>query len=290
MVHWLRRIANLLRSDIAKGMITRVERPHYFYLGESLAMTKLRSGHFIYVDPQEESVCSHLIAHGDWEPWIYNIVVDLVKPGDHVVEVGGHVGFYTLGLAAKVGPTGSVLTFEANPRLAGLAARSLRFNGYAGWARVVQKAVSDRAGTLKFALSRQFGGGGHLYIGKQTLGADAELLEVDAVRLDDLKLKNIRLLRIDAEGSEPLILGGAAKLLAQPGLVICMEWDLIQMRSRSNPAAFVEYLTGMGFKFWKITTSSKLESVAPEAMLKLRPCDVIVSREAPMSGAFRVVT
>lgn len=287
-MQWPKRIANLLRSDIAKGMITKVERPHYFYLGESLAMTKLRNGHFIYVDPQEESVCSHLIAHGDWEPWIYNIVVDLVKPGDHVVEVGGHVGFYTLGLAAKVGPTGSVLTFEANPRLAALASRSLRFNGYSAWAKVVQKAVSDKAGVLKFALSRQFGGGGHLYIGKQTLGADGEVLEVNAVRLDDLKLKNIRLLRIDAEGSEALILGGATQVLAQPDIVVCMEWDLVQMRSRSKPADFVKSLTDMGFHFWKITTASKLEPVEPDAMLSLKPCDVLVAREPPLGASLPV--
>ncbi|WBT06556.1 FkbM family methyltransferase [Brevundimonas vesicularis] len=281
MAKWPARIAHLLRSDIAKGATLKVERPHYFYLGESLAMTKLRNGHFIYVDPLEESVCSHLIAHGDWEPWIYNVVMGLVGAGDHVVEVGGHVGFYTLGLASKVGPSGSVLTFEANPRLAALASRSLRFGGYAGWAKVVQKAVSDKAGTLKFALSRQFGGGGHLYIGKQTLGVDGEILEVEAIRLDDLELGNVRLLRIDAEGSEALILGGATKLLAQPNIIVCMEWDLVQMRSRSDPPMFVKSLTDIGFRFWKITTSSKLESVEPEAMLSLPPCDVLVSRMHP---------
>ncbi|WP_438851607.1 FkbM family methyltransferase [Brevundimonas nasdae] len=283
MVQWTKRIANLLRSDVARNGSTKVERPHYYYLGEGLALTKLRNGHFIYVDPLEESVCSHLIAHGDWEPWIYDVVMRLVRPGDHVVEVGGHVGFYTLGLANIVGPSGSVLTFEANPRLAALAMRTLRFNGYSPWARVVQKAVSDKAGKLQFMLSRQFGGGGHLYTGKKALGPDGELLEVEAVRLDDLKLKTIRLLRIDAEGSEALILGGAAKILAQPEIVVCMEWDLVQMRSRSNPADFVKSLTERGFHFWKITVKSELEPVTPEDMLTLKQCDVIVSRTYPFA-------
>lgn len=285
MARWLKRIATLLRSDIAKGMAARVERPHYFYLGESLAMTKLRSGHFIYVDPQEESVCSHLIAHGEWEPWIYNVVIDLVRSGDHVVEVGGHVGFYTLGLASKVGPTGSVLTFEANPRLSALASRSLRFNGYAGWARIVQKAVSKDAGILSFTLSRQFGGGGHLYTREQALGPDSEVIEVEAVRLDDLELKNVRLLRIDAEGSEALILGGASNLLSQAGLVICMEWDLVQMRSRSNPADLVRSLVASGFHFWRITTDGTLETLEAERMLSLEQCDVLVSRDHPVTSS-----
>ena len=285
MAHWLTRIVNLMRSDAARGVVPKPERPAYFYLGESLAMTRLRNGHFIYVDPQEESVCSHLIAQGDWEPWIYSVVMNLVRPGDNVVEVGGHVGFYTLGLAHKVGASGSVLTFEANPRLAALAARSIRFNGYAGRAKIVQKAVSDTAGLLKFTLSRQFGGGGHLYTGHPALGADAEIVEVDAVRLDDFDLGNVRLLRIDAEGSEALILAGAARLLQQPDIIICMEWDLVQMRSRSDPAALVSSLSDRGFCFWKITTSKELELVEPQTMTWLPPCDVLVSREWPAVAA-----
>lgn len=285
MAHWLTRIVNLMRSDAARGVVPKPERPAYCYLGESLAMTRLRNGHFIYVDPQEESVCSHLIAHGDWEPWIYSVVMNLVRPGDNVVEVGGHVGFYTLGLAHKVGASGSVLTFEANPRLAALAARSVRFNGYAERAKIVQKAVSDTAGVLKFTLSRQFGGGGHLYTGRPALGADAEVVEVDAVRLDDFDLGAVRLLRIDAEGSEALILAGANKLLQQPALVICMEWDLVQMRSRSDPAALVNSLYERGFRFWRITTSQTLEAVEPQAMTSLGACDVLVSRELPTGVA-----
>jgi len=285
MANWLTRIAKLMRGDPVRGGGARDRRPHYFYLGESLAMARLRNGHLIYVDPLEESVCSHLIAHGDWEPWIYGVVMEIVRPGDKVVEVGGHVGFYTLGLAHKVGASGSVLTFEANPRLASLAARSVRFNGYAGRAKIVQKAVSDTSGVIRFTLSRQFGGGGHLYTGRPALGADAEVVDVEAVRLDDLDLGTVRLLRIDAEGSEALILAGAARLLEQPDIIVCMEWDLIQMRSRSDPAALVSSLSERGFQFWRITTAGGLEWVEPEAMTSLAACDVLVARQRPTGAA-----
>lgn len=125
------------------------QRP-YFYLGGGIALTQLAMGPFVYVDPLEESVCPHLIAQGVWEAWIAKVVLDLLRPGDRVVEVGGHVGFYTLLMAQKVGPKGSVLSFEANPRLANLAMRSVRLNGFESWVQILQKAVSSKAGKVKF--------------------------------------------------------------------------------------------------------------------------------------------
>lgn len=267
------------RSKPIGGLKTNVKPREYFYLGESLALTRLKCGHFIYVDPLEESVCSHLIAHGEWEPWARDIVLGLVEAGDHVLEIGGHVGYYTLGLANKVGPTGSVTTFEANPRMAELAQRSVRFNGYADWSTVVQKAVAGTSGTLKFTVSRQYAGGGHLYIADGMLGTDAEIIEVDAVRLDELELPPIKLIRIDAEGSEGVILHSAEKLIETPGIVICMEWDRVQLESRTSPLELADWLSDKGFKFWQLMTDQTVQVRTVDQLMDAAPCDLIVAKE-----------
>ncbi|HUH23351.1 MAG TPA: FkbM family methyltransferase, partial [Brevundimonas sp.] len=114
--------------------------------------------------------------------------------------------------------------------------------------------------------------------------ADSDVIEVDAVRIDELKLPEIKLVRIDAEGSEPLILRGAEKLLQNPDIVLCIEWDIVQMRSRTPPAEFAAWLAGMGFRFWMITTRGKLEPVAVADLLKLAPCDLVVSRHRPRAA------
>lgn len=277
MPKWPKSVSRFFRAP------TKAQR-RYFYLGDGIALTQLTTGQFIYVDPLEESVCPHLIAQGSWEAWIAKVVLDLLRPGDRVVEVGGHVGFYTLLMAQKVGPQGSVLTFEANPRLAALATRSVRFNGYAPWVKIVQQAVSDAAGTIKFSVSRQFGGGGHVYVLDDALGADTQVLEVEAVRLDDLDLSGVRLLRIDAEGSEPLILAGAQRLLQQPDIILCIEWDVIQMRSRKDPQVLIDQLVASGFRFWRITTQSQLEPVDHQRLADLPACDLVVARENPRAS------
>ncbi|MCK6104983.1 MULTISPECIES: FkbM family methyltransferase [unclassified Brevundimonas] len=282
MKNWSKSVSKFWRPKRSASGKNLLARP-YFYLGDGLALTRLNSGHFIYVDPLEESVCAHLIAHGTWEPWIAKVVLSLLAPGDRVVEVGGHVGFYTIAMAHSVGPRGSVLSFEANPRLAALAAKSVRINGYAPWVQIVQKVVSDTVGTLKFSISRQYGGGGHVYVGDNALGVDTQVLEVEAIRLDDLNLPKVRLLRIDAEGSEPLILSGAHALLQQPDIILCMEWDVVQMRSRADPQEVAARLGLMGFRFWRITTKAELLPVKADDLGDLASCDLIVARSDPFS-------
>jgi hypothetical protein len=108
------------------------ERQSYFYLGPDAAMTRLLDGHVLLVDPQDESVASHLIAHGYWESWISDVVRRIVGPGDRVLEIGANFGYYTVAMARRVGADGSVVAFEANPQIAALLRRTVVFNGYAG--------------------------------------------------------------------------------------------------------------------------------------------------------------
>jgi len=255
----------------------------YWYLGPDTALTRLHDDHLIYVDPADETVCAHLIAHGHWERWVGGVLFDLIAPSDRIVEVGAHVGYYTLGMAARTGPAGSITAIEANPDLARLLRRSVEFNGYAPFVRVIQKAASDGSGTVRFETSRRNAGGGHIHAYDPPFGGDpgTVAISVDTVALDDLNLGRVDLLRIDAEGSEPAILRGAPTLLAQPSILICMEWDVVQIGYSTSAQDFAGWLADQGFGFWRITHEATLEPVAAAQMASLPHCDVILSRRFP---------
>lgn len=261
-----------------------VETQRYFPISADMGIARLTDGHFVYVDPLDEAVGAHLIARGYWESWIHKAVCDLIRPGDHIVEVGANFGVYTLAMARLVGEEGSLISFEANPDLAALVERSIKFNGYAGRARVVAKAAADAPGELSFGLSRRNAGGGTLSTDPRGLGSDARLITVPAARLDDEVDRKVRVIRMDAEGSEPLILRGARRLLKRRDIVVIMEWDIIQMGSRTNVPDYVAWLAGMGFRFWKIQYDSTLVEVLTDEMASLGPCDVVMSRNPPPGG------
>lgn len=251
-------------------------RPYYL-LAPDMALTRLRDGHWLYVDPLDESVCHRLVARGDWEPWGHRIVRRLVRPGDAALDVGAHVGTYALTLARAVGPKGSVTAVEANPRLAGLLERSLRLNGH-GQARLARAAASDRAGEATFGAARRFAGGGQLGLDGFAIAPDREVFTVPTARLDDLVEGTVRLIRMDIEGAEPLALLGAPRLLARPDVALFMEWDPIQMAPRRDPADFAAWLADQGFGFERVTRRSGLVPVAAADLAALPPGDLVIRR------------
>lgn len=260
----------------------------YHYLGPELALTRLRHGYFLYVDPLDETVSHNLIGHGHWEEPVHRVVRGLIRPGDITVEVGANLGYYTIQMARSVGPEGRVVSFEANPRMASYLKRSVIFNGVSDRIDVIEKAASDTTGRLSFMLSRRFSGSGHLLVTESGIAEDQSIIEVDAIRVDDLGLDRIDFLRMDAEGSEPLILKGAEKALSNPEITICMEWSPIQIRSRASVPELVDWLAAQGFKFWRIEPDSSLMPLAVAQLPSLDHCDIILSRQTPRPNNRRV--
>lgn len=272
----------LLGSPAASPNACECRTNRYFYLAPELAMVRLDCGHMLYVDPLDEHVSANIIAHGFWERHVHRAVLRLIRPGFRIVEVGANVGYYTTTMAGAVGAEGFVTAFEGNPRLVGLVQRSLLLNGYAPRTRVIPKAALDRSATINFVVSRRNSGGGYVSPWEGNPYEDGQTLNVEAVRIDDLELGHVDLIRIDAEGSEPFILRGAeAALRANPDIILCLEWSVVQMASRTSVPDFVAWLDEMGFRFWKVEADSGLTPVAAAAMITLPPADIVATRNAP---------
>lgn len=254
----------------------------YFYLTPDLALTRQANGLLLYVDPQDETMSAHLIGYGYWEPNVYAVISSLISPNDVVIEVGANVGYYTVAMGVMVGSGGRVHSFEANPRLAGMVDRSVYINGLKDRVTVHAKAVLDAAGSIRFERSRKRSGWGHVTQWTQQAFDDSEVLEVEATTLDSLALARVNLIRLDAEGSEAFILRGAAAVLAaNPDIVICMEWDPIQMGGRTDLQAFVSWLGDQGFRFWRIAADARLGEIPVSEAATLDTCDVVISRRQP---------
>lgn len=262
----------------------RGEANRYFYLGPDLAMVRLASGQMLYVDPLDEHVSANIIAHGYCEAHVHGALMSLIRPGFRVVEVGANLGYYTVTMADAAGPAGYVTAFGGNPRLVGLINRSVQLNGYRERVRTIAKAAWDSACQTSFVVSRSNSGGGYVSVWEgYNAYEDGQELQVETVRLDDQALGRVDLIRIDAEGSEPFILRGAeAVLRTNPDIILCLEWSVIEMGSRTSMPEFVGWLWELGFNFWKIEADGRLTPVAAADMVSLPQADVIASRARTM--------
>jgi len=59
-----------------------------------------------------------------WDPALTDLVETTLGPGDALINVGAHVGYFTLLASQRVRPAGSVLSIERNP----FALKQLRQN------------------------------------------------------------------------------------------------------------------------------------------------------------------
>lgn len=260
VVSYERMCAALRRRPVAMAPVAKQREVDYAYLGNHHALTRTHRGHKILVDTRDMTITPHLISGGFWEQHVEVVVHRLLRPGQTAAEVGANLGYHTLHMAQKIGSAGKLYAFEANPELGRLLSHSVAMNGYSGIVEFHNVAAADHNGEVTFDYVVTSHGGGHLAVGNP--GPGETRVTVPAKRIDDVlvNVRSIDMLRMDAEGSEPLILAGAWQLIDRsPSVIIATEWCSGFMAShRQNAPALAEQLYGRGFKSWLIEHSGKL--------------------------------
>lgn len=138
------------------------------------------------------------------------IVRQLLRPGDTVVDAGGHIGYLSQIFAEAVGPSGEVLAIEAHPENAKL----LRQNTGRLGVKVAEVALSQAPGEVTF-----FEGSGHsnhsLFEGASTATGQ---ITVKAERLEAVLrahgISEVTLMKMDIEGAEVDALRSGESFLA----------------------------------------------------------------------------
>jgi FkbM family methyltransferase len=136
------------------------------------------------------------------------------------VDVGANIGLFTLALAKRVEPDGAVWAFEPDPANRALLQENVAANGLGDLVTVSELALTDATGQLFFQPSPTDASASHLAPGG---------IRVEAVRLDDLDIEHVDVMKIDVEGAECSVLRGAAETLSnsRPALLLeCAERNL----------------------------------------------------------------
>ena len=177
-----------------------------------LQRIKTLLGFDLLLDP-DDYFSGLLIRNGIFEAPESELVSRLVRQGDTCIDAGSHIGYYTCLLARLVGETGRVYAFDANPQACETANRNLSLNGLT-CAEVFHTALSDHEGSLPFHISSDEQTGlssvGSIPTSKQTIQVPCGRLETF---LQNRGIEHIRLLKIDVEGSEEMVLRGLGRFL-----------------------------------------------------------------------------
>jgi FkbM family methyltransferase len=213
------------------------------------------NGFLLGVPAEEWRLASGLAIWGTLERGLTRCFERLVKPGMTVVDIGASIGIYTLHAARLAGPSGTVFSFEPSPRVFPALQQNVITNGFAERHSVhcVQVAVTDRRG--EWDLFFQLGLSGHSTLFPKRVAGELQA-PVSTAPLDDLITPGTKVdvVKIDAEGSEPLILRGMRRVIQEnPGVVLLMEFAPSHLlRAGVDPATFLAELDKNGFQLQRV--------------------------------------
>jgi len=172
-------------------------------------------------------------------------LLDAVRAGDTVWDIGANVGLYTDKFLRQVGPTGRVVAFEPSPRNAG--GLQTRFNNVSQ-VTVCPVALAEQSGVATFFVNGDAGGTTDSLV-ERSAGAVAHQV---AVHRGDEYFATFppSVIKIDVEGFELEVLRGMPAVLSSPGLrsvLIEVHFSILSDRLlASAPAQLVGLLREAG--------------------------------------------
>src|SRR5260370_15151996 len=143
-----------------------------------------------------------------------DLVSRLVRSGDVCIDAGSQIGYYSCLLAKCAGPSGRVYAFDANRAACVKTRRNAELNGFSNIEVIYAALGNDHGSTPLYVSTDDQSGLSSL----GTLPVYKEIISVPWLRLEEFinerKLQRIRLLKIDVEGAEEIILRGLGAQLA----------------------------------------------------------------------------
>jgi FkbM family methyltransferase len=179
---------------------------------------------------------------------------NFLNEGDHVLDIGAHIGVYTRFLSRFVGPNGKVYSFEPIPETYQFLENNIQKLNLHNVISL-NTAISDYSGKVMMAVPKYDKAGDNYYEAKIVSSAakDLKSFEVDSNTLDQLFLKyNFQptFIKCDVEGFEWNVFKCAENLLkkTRPVLLIEINQDLTTPDDKTKE--LLEFLKNKGYSIY----------------------------------------
>ncbi len=231
----------------------------------------MTGGFKLYLDKSDNTVSEKLLADKIWEEYESKLFKENINSGDIIIDIGAHIGYYTLIASTQAGKNGKVYAFEPDPRNFELLKKNVSINRCDN-VILINKAVTTKGGNIKLYLNKQNTGDHRTYDSQD----NRESIFIESVSLDDYfkNIKKINLIKIDIQGAELKALKGALNLISKnKNLKLFTEfWPMGLKLNQSSAKEYLKLLAKYSFKLLQISEeTNKLTPVNSKQLLKLYP-------------------
>jgi FkbM family methyltransferase len=150
-----------------------------------------------------------------YEPQTFRFMKHHCPVGGTVIDLGAHIGLFSVIAARLVGPEGKVFAFEPTDSTRKVLEQTIKRNSMRGRVEVRPEAVSETTGTAQFFQLQDEGSVANSLISYGELSRSGR--EIKVLSLDEFvaaRGSRVNFLKIDVEGAELQVLRGAANTFA----------------------------------------------------------------------------
>ena len=185
----------------------------------------------------------------------------IIQQGDHVIDVGANLGYFTLLPAALVGKEGKVLAVEAVAGTYNRLQQNIQASGYQQ-VIAVNVAASEQPGTLSFNVYEDdpFSGNSSMSVRPDKTVQRTETVEATTLKkLIETHQINPKLIKIDVEGADWLVLKGLGDYLVNHSPVLSVEYNVEACRGLGyHPSAIITWMETYGYQPFLCTEEGAL--------------------------------
>ena len=225
---FLYKVFKILR--IGNSMLLKISVPKYDYK----FYCRINREDLVFMTNHEDDIIEHFTP----------------KQGDIVVDIGAHMGRYTIISSKRVGTNGKVVAIEAHPGNFEMLNRNIKLNQLTN-VIPLNYAVYSKETKIKLYLPEE-DSGYTIYntIMSNRAGTEDKFVEVNAntldclLQLDQIREEEVNWVKIDVEGAEFEVLKGATNVLSKSKDIAL----LIEVHGSDNYEPILNFLNLYNFK------------------------------------------
>lgn len=143
-------------------------------------------------------------------------LLNTLKADDNFIDIGANMGIYSLLASYKI-RNGKILAFEPSPKILPQLYENITLNEKNSIISVIQKAASDKTGSIDFDISSNPDYNHISYTADSKLSLRVETITLDKF-ITNHQLKHVKIIKIDVEGAELIVLRGLTKTFEKRGV------------------------------------------------------------------------
>lgn len=238
-----RRLGRVWISRLIFSFITRNFSPELNFLA-SINNYKIRI--ISNKDRPLDGIGQCILFHQTYEEQVTNVFKKLLKRGMSVIDVGAHIGYYSLLSASLVGEEGKVFSFEPEPNNYNELINNISLNNFMN-IQTVNSAAGDKNGFSSLFISKTWSGKHSLL---QTSPDMKDSVRVPVITLDSyINSQKIDLIKTDTEGNDLKVLSGAKNTTKNCSFYVTEFWEQGLIKSGYSAKQYWDLINEYEFKY-----------------------------------------